>query len=137
MTWSALIVLAYATACAVCDARTRHIPNRLTLLGLALAALYRVASGALWLPALAGVAVFYWSWRNQDIGGGDAKTLMALWLAWPAPALALMICATFPVYYAFHRLFFHRSRFPALVPTALGVWIYAFSTGLWLVPLLR
>jgi len=125
------IVPTYITLCAVCDARTLRVPNRLTLPALALAALYRATCGTLWFPALVGTAFLYWIWRSRLFyGGGDAKVLMALWLAWPDPALALVLCLTLPLYYLFHRLAFRQSQFPALIPTALGVWVYAFSTAL-------
>jgi Flp pilus assembly protein protease CpaA len=138
--WTIPFVLIYVTVCAVYDARTWQVPNWLTLPALFLALAYReLCDPSTWLPAAAGLIFIVATWDAQFFRGGDAKVLMALWAVWPDPSFTVVLCATFPIYYLVsllprvasaatgRRLFRSTSSFPALIPTALGVWVYSFS----------
>jgi Flp pilus assembly protein protease CpaA len=128
-----LILLAlatlYATVCAVFDARTYRVPNTLTLPALGAALVYRVlmfmAKGEPLVLALGGALFLYAAWFNGFFRGADAKVMMALWLLFPDVTLCVTVCAAIVVYWLIRRAFSKAtSKLPALVPTALGVWMY-------------
>ena len=128
-----MVVLAlatlYATICAVFDARTFRVPNALTLPALGMELAYRVMASTVIdepiLPALAGVLFLYAAWFNDFIGGADAKVMMALWLLYPDPSFGVTVCAVIAIYGVIRRALRLTSKLPALVPTALGVWVYS------------
>lgn len=84
MIWTALSVAltSFAVAGAVSDARTAKIPNRLILVGLAVALLLRAAWGLepLWqgvAAAALALAVGFPLFALRALGGGDVKFLVA------------------------------------------------------------
>ena len=120
----------YATICAMFDARTFRVPNVLTLPALALALTHRVVVsttlGESVLPALAGMLFLYAAWFNDFFRGADAKVMMALWLLFPDVVLCVTVCAAIVLFWLIRRAFSKAtSKLPALVPTALGVWMYS------------
>ena len=131
----ALAVL-YTTICAVCDARTFRVPNAMTLPALVMALVYRagtaittgesILSAVEGLPAWAGVLFLYAAWFNDFFRGADAKVMMALWLLFPDVVLCVTVCAAIVLFWLIRRAFSKAtSKLPALVPTALGVWMYS------------
>jgi Flp pilus assembly protein protease CpaA len=125
----ALAVL-YTTICAVFDARTFRVPNAMTLPALVMALVYRagtaITTGESVLPALAGMLFLYAAWFNDFFRGADAKVMMALLLLFPDVVLCVTVCAAIVLFWLIRRAFSKAtSKLPALVPTALGVWMYS------------
>jgi hypothetical protein len=120
----------YVTICAVFDARIFRVPNALTLPALGMALVYRasvsISTGEPILSALVGTLFLYAAWFNGFFRGADAKVMMALWLLFPDVTLCVTVCAAIVLYGLIRRAFSKAtSKLPALVPTALGVWVYS------------
>ena len=120
----------YVTICAMCDARTFRVPNALTMPALGVALVYRagasLSANESILPALAGVLFLYAAWFNGFFRGADAKVMMALWLLFPDVTLCVTVCAAIILYWLIRRAVSKAtSKLPALVPAALGVWVYS------------
>ena len=92
----AAAVLTIAMVAAVCDVRTRRIPNVLTFGAAGLALIYSLANGGfagLGFAAagwLAGAALFFPFFALGGMGAGDVK-LMAALSAWFGPADAVWL----------------------------------------------
>jgi prepilin peptidase CpaA len=90
------VVLIVAVAAAICDVRTRRIPNVLTFGAAGLALLYALAShGATGLGLavagwLTGAALFFPFFALGGMGAGDVKLLAAL-AAWLGPLDAVWL----------------------------------------------
>lgn len=84
-------------------------------------------------PKLIGILLIYIVWRASFFGGADAKVFMALWLVLPEPAWVVAVLIFIIAHGLIARLFFRSSHLPALLPTALGVWMYVLSSliGSW------
>lgn len=89
-------ILTVAVIAAVCDVRTRRIPNVLTFGGAAVALLYALMTGGIngfgiaaagWL---AGAALFFPFFALGGMGAGDVKLLAAL-AAWFGPTDAVQL----------------------------------------------
>lgn len=135
---TALLTAALAAVAAI-DARTRRIPDRLSLplvaAGLGLAALAgdgslpaRVIGAAAGYLALAGFGWLHFRLRGQEgLGLGDAKLFAAggAWLGWQPLPLVLLVAALGGIGFALAT----RSRRIAFGPwLALAIWLA------WLVP---
>jgi len=92
----AVVIVIVAVIAAVCDVRSRRIPNVLTFGAAGLAFVYALATagvGGLGLAAggwLAGAALFFPFFALGGMGAGDVKLLAAL-AAWFGPADAVWL----------------------------------------------
>jgi prepilin peptidase CpaA len=94
-------ILTVAVVAAVCDVRSKRIPNVLTFGGAAVALIYALATGGTgslgWAAAgwLAGAVLFFPFFALGGMGAGDVKLLAALaaWFGGPADAVYLAIFA--------------------------------------------
>ncbi len=76
-------LLLWLWVCAVCDARTRNVPNWLTIPVVALAILGAAQSFAGLAVFIAIALIALWGWQRGLLGGADAKILMVLAGLWP------------------------------------------------------
>jgi prepilin peptidase CpaA len=94
-------ILTVAAVAAVCDVRSKRIPNVLTFGSAAAALIYALATGgigSLGLAAagwLAGAVLFFPFFALGGMGAGDVKLLAALaaWFGGPADAIQLAMFA--------------------------------------------
>lgn len=139
--------IAVLSACAILlvlsliDARTRYLPDALTLpllwaglgvawLGWGVTLHDAVAAAGLGYGLLRSTDAVFRRWRGRPgIGGGDMKLLAAIgaWTGWaPLPAVLLMACGSGVLYVLLHRG--HRRRHAAF---AFGPFL-SLAAGFWL-----
>ena len=98
-----LFLLVFTLAAAVCDLRTRKLPNKLTVPAFLLGLAYHAIWGQGLLFSLGGFAVgfgvLFVLWLIGGGGGGDAKLMGALgaWLGAPHTVIVLMLSIIFVV----------------------------------------
>ncbi|NCP67637.1 hypothetical protein GW756_05190 [bacterium] len=135
--WISLVTLVLVSA-AYFDLKSRTIPNKLSLGGLLIMALYLWVFPAFpitehLLGLLIGSIIFYSLFLLKVFGGGDSKLLIFVSLSFGAPLLIsvwLWIFIIGGLQALFWRIFFKQKSMPYALSIALGSLFYILSSYL-------